>query len=95
MTSWLPDSISRRNDVALDPAQEKKRRSMNRVRLFLGGIALAFYLESFIAFVDPGGLHSAYLDWLLHLGTQLIGPLGDGILLFAVGTLLLIAALIL
>lgn len=73
---------------------ELARRSKNRLRLLLGAVALAFYLESFVAFLDPGGLHSAYLDWLLRLGTQLIGPLGDGILLFAVGTVLLIAALI-
>ena len=72
----------------------RRRIHNNRLRLFVGGIALAFYLESFIAFLDPGGLHTSYLNWLLHLGTQLIGPLGDGILLFAVGTMLLIAALI-
>jgi hypothetical protein len=73
----------------------RRRVHKNRLRLFVGGIALAFYLESLIAFLDPGGLHTAYLDWLLRIGTQLIGPLGDGILLFAVGTMLLIAALIL
>lgn len=94
MNSWPPRFSILRKDETVDPAQ-KKRRAMNRVRLFLGGIALAFYLESFIAFIDPGGLHSAYLDWLLRFGTQLIGPLGDGILLFAVGTVLLITALIL
>ncbi len=73
----------------------RRRAHNNKLRLFTGGIALAFYLESFIAFLDPSGLHTVYLDWLLRLGTQLIGPLGDGILLFAVGTVLMIAALIL
>ena len=94
MTSWLPRFSILRKDQALDP-ESRKRRAKNRLRLFLGGVALAFYLESFIAFLDPGGLHTAYLDWLMHLGAQLIGPLGDGILLFAAGTVLLIAALIL
>jgi hypothetical protein len=68
---------------------------MRRVRLILVGIALAFYIESLIAFLDPGSLHTTYLDWLLRVGTKLIGPFGDGILLFAVGTVLLVAALIL
>ena len=93
MNPWPPRFSILRKDEPLDPVRAKQR-SMNRVRLFLGGVALAFYLESFIAFLDPGGLHTAYLDWLLRIGTQLIGPLGDGILLFAVGTVLLIAALI-
>ena len=92
MNSWPPRFSIQLKEQALDPAS-RKRRAMNRVRLFLGGIALAFYLESFIAFIGPGSLHTAYLDWLLRIGTQLIGPLGDGILLFAVGTALLIAAL--
>jgi hypothetical protein len=94
VNSWPPRFSILRKDEPLDPVRAKQR-SLNRVRLFLGGIALAFYLESFIAFIDPGGLHTAYLAWLLRLGTQLIGPLGDGILLFAVGTVLLITALIL
>ncbi len=92
MNSWPPRFSILRKEEALDPVRARQR-SMNRVRLFMGGIALAFYLESFIAFLDPGGLHTAYLNWLLQLGTQLIGPLGDGILLFAVGTVLLIGAL--
>ncbi|MGH8747170.1 MAG: hypothetical protein ACREUK_11860 [Burkholderiales bacterium] len=92
MNSWPPRFSILRKEETLDPARARQR-TVKRLRLFLGGIALAFYLESFIAFLDPGGLHTAYLDWLLRLGLQLIGPLGDGILLFAVGTILLLAAL--
>ncbi|MGH8738611.1 MAG: hypothetical protein ACREVC_14730 [Burkholderiales bacterium] len=93
MTSWPPRFSILRKEEALDPARARQR-TVNRLRLFLGGVALAFYLESFIAFLDPGGLHTAYLDWLLRLGSELIGPLGDGILLFAVGTVLVLAALV-
>jgi hypothetical protein len=86
---------AKREDFENTVIRARRRRTHNnRLRLFVGGIALAFYLESFIAFLDPGGLHTTYLDWLLRIGTQLIGPLGDGILLFAVGTVLLIGALI-